>query len=138
MNYRNLAAMINPEMTTLKACYVRDAAELQEAKKYTFKVSRGLAFRLSVGDYIVVANASDTITKVVMVASVDNDNEIDIDDNIDYAWVVDKVDTTEFEKNVRKEIELAVAIEKERRKSIKASTLDRLGLSNIDLLKLIN
>ena len=137
MNYRNLAAMINPEVTTLKACYVNDPAEMQEAKKYTFKVSRTLAFRLSVGDYAVVANKNDTLTKVVMVASVDDENEIDIDNNIDYAWVVDKVDTTEFENNVRKEIELAGAIEKERRKSVKAAALDKLGLSNIDLMKLI-
>lgn len=85
-------------------------------KKYTYKALRGL--NLVAGDHVIVPAAGGMA--VVKVADIDENLDIDLDANHEYQWVVQKLDTTVYDRLQKEakefyEVQLAVEREKQRK-----------------------
>ena len=62
-----------------------------EQKEYTCKITRELAAKSIPGDLMVVANTSDTTYKIVVLNSIDASPVVDVDNGVDYAWIVERL-----------------------------------------------
>lgn len=128
MKQKHLFSLLDRTYTTVKVVYARNAeAATVEAsipdygdvrgariaprapqgrthddnKTWTFKVP--LAWDIKAGDIAVVKSNNGHGLSFVHVVSVDAIPDIDIDANFEYKWLVQKVDTTEFDALVEKE-----------------------------------
>jgi hypothetical protein len=129
MQSKQLVHLIQQGYTTVKVSFRMDGVA---NNLYTYKTNIALE-----PDDIVVVPARGEF-KTAQVITVDKEPEIDLDSDIDYKWVVQKVDGAAWEELNRKERELAKTItgfeHKQRRKALLAS----LGISgeNAELLAL--
>lgn len=95
-------------------------------KSYSYKT---LMTDIEVGDKVAVWVKNSEL-KVVEVVSIMDPLEVDLDPNIRYAWVVQKIDTTHFDQCLEMENKLMeklrVASVRKRRKELRNDVLDNL------------
>jgi hypothetical protein len=127
MKQKHLFSLLDRTYTTVKIVYARndEAAQVEatipdygdvhgarialrrvnhhsgDHKTWTFKVP--LSWNIKEGDIAVVKSNNGHGLSFVHVVSVDAIPDIDIDANFEYKWLVQKVDTTEFDSLVEKE-----------------------------------
>lgn len=108
------------------------------SKSYSYKT---LMTDLEVGDKILVWVKNQEL-KVVEITSIMDPLEVDLDPNIRYAWVVQKVDTTHFDQCLEMENKLMeklrVATVRKRRAELRDDVLNNLTESErIEATKLV-
>jgi len=96
------------------------------SKSYSYKT---LMTDLEVGDKVAVWVKNQEL-KVVEVVSIMDPLEVDLDPNIRYAWVVQKIDTTHFDQCLEMENKLMeklrVASVRKRRKELRDDVMENL------------
>lgn len=93
MSLRNQATrLMLDQIDTVKCAF--EATVNANTKLYTYKCKKG---QFTAGDLAVIKDSVGRY-KIVQVCSVDNTASIDAKATYDYAWLVDKVDKTQYEK----------------------------------------
>jgi hypothetical protein len=128
MNYNTLATLANEATVTTAA--VSFGLDMEE---YIYKVTWELAAKLCKGDLVVVANQAGAPHKVAILGTVHASPEVDVYDDLDYTWIVDRVRTDDFEKASGKERHLAAALQKEHRRVTARQAMEKLGLAGFDV-----
>ncbi len=90
MKQKHLIALLQTDYTTVHVVFT-DSTNYRE---YTYKAP--LNMQLEEGDSVVVNPPSGL--KIAEVKKVDQYAKIDVDADYDYHWIVQKVDTTEYDK----------------------------------------
>ena len=130
MNYKTLATLANEANTTTAKVSFKS-----EQKEYTYKITRELAAKSIPGDLMVVANTSDTPYKIVVLNSIDASPEVDVDNGVDYTWIVDRLRTDDFDRAIEMEQRISLALQKEHRRVTAKQSMDKLGMSGFDVTK---
>ena len=113
----HLITLLQEHYTTVGVAFDRDPAT-----HYTCKVDKALD--LKEGDLVVVPAGSSF--KVGRVARVDAEPDIDIEAPYALKWVVQKVDTTKFDEQVRRETEAMERIKVDQRAKAREAALKEL------------
>jgi len=102
MSLRNKATILMlDQIDTVRACF--DAKYVEGLTKlYTYKVKKGY---VQAGDLALVLDTQNRF-KVVQVVSVDDTPNIDVNSAFDYKWLVQRIDTTTYDKCITAENEL--------------------------------
>lgn len=104
-------------------------------KLYTYKT---LLTDLEVDDFAIIKNY-DTY-KVVQVVEIDDIPDLNIDSNIEYKWIVQKVDVEQYNELVQMENDISIELKRLQQKSIVSKAKDllaeTLGINMEDLDKL--
>jgi hypothetical protein len=120
MKTRHLVSLLQDGYTTVKISFAKGSS------LYTYKTHLTLA----IGDYVVVDKRGGFSVGQVII--VDEHPTIDTDADFDYKWIVQKVDTTAYEKLLASEKEARVAIAKIGRDKAREATLAALSSSTSD------
>lgn len=132
MNLNTLAHLIRPDVTT---CAVRFATGSQ--KDYTFKISTDLADRIAQGllepgqEVPVVVDTCNGL-RVAYVTGVHDESRVDPEDDVNYAWVFQIVDTDAKVRQEQVETQIVTKLKNRRKLSHKQQALAALGISNPD------
>lgn len=76
---------------------------------YTFKVSNNIV--LQEGDLVLVSDRNNKFFRTVVVKRIDVIENIAYDSDIEYKWVVSKVDTSEYDRIMELEAKLKLELE---------------------------
>lgn len=98
---------------------------LSGGNSYTYKVPKEL--QLEKEDLIVI-DVKGT-TKLAYVDEIHDEPQIDFDSNIDYKWIIQKVDFTEYNKILEAEKEALKKIKAAKRAKEKQEIIEGLGLA---------
>ena len=122
-------------ITMLQEGYTTCRAKFAEGGKfYTYKLP--LDMGVQVDDHVVVEVSG--AYRVVQIAAIDPEPEIDIRSPYALKWVVSKVDTARYQDQVGREQRALEHLEKTERKKAKAKAIETLlGMVDADELKLI-
>lgn len=98
------------------------------ARTYTYKVSKELAAELKKGDIVVVPsdNSGHRKAKLGTVWQVSPTAAIDYNAGFDYKWIISKVDMSEYNAHITREIEFKQHLEeneKERQRQVMRDTM---------------
>lgn len=99
--------------------YMAPGNYTQTPQGYTYKAKKSL--KLQPGDAVVVPSARGLGIKIGLVHSVQEVPDIDLDAPFEYKWIVDKVDTTEYDKTLTEErqfMQLAQEAERQHQREI--------------------
>jgi uncharacterized protein YsxB (DUF464 family) len=126
--YRNIVAIINGSIVTVKISFVEDVG----GKLYTYKCEKGLANTLSKGDTVVVESRSGLI--VGYVNCVDEEVDIEPESEMNHKYIVQKVDTSTVER-LKKIEELNVeTMIKNHRSAIRKQFVQSVGCEDIKFI----
>ena len=139
MNLNNAYAILQDNVFTVQVKFFGASGQIN-GKVYTYLCDIP---DIKVGDHVVVV--VDTIDcpspKVVQVVSVDKEIEADLLGDIEYKWIVQRVDYTSYDRKVQEAAEMEVKINKLKRDSaraqLKAALVSALGLENEEALNSI-
>lgn len=95
MKHSQLIALVSDNFTTVKVQSPTNWNEQASQKEYTYKVL--LSDKIEVGDFVVVKVPSGDF-KVCLVSHVDKTPDLKLYTNVDLKWIVQKVDTTRFDR----------------------------------------
>ena len=109
-------------ITLLQEHYTTVDVDRDPATNCTYKVDKGLD--LKEGDLVVVP--AGTTFKVGRVTKVDAEPDIDIEAPYALKWVVQKVDTTKFDEQIRREAEAMARIKVDQRAKAREAALKEL------------
>lgn len=135
MAEKNIAYLVREDTKTIGVRFYRDdpgAAQTEtkllgdlSVKEYTYVTH--LDFKVS---DLAVVRANGTV-KVVYVSRVDEGCEIEPNQSIKYSWVIDKVDSEDYEKQMAINEELEATVNKAYRKNVKQQ-FRQLVMGSID------
>lgn len=128
--YRNLAAILNPDVTTVAVSFVLDAAH--DTKTYTYKCDKTLAKQLKPKDKVVCEARG--FLQVVEVVEVHHDTEISPEDTANYKWIYCQVDVDTTEYLMKLEEENAKLLASTHRTQLRKKFLQEQGYDQIKLL----
>lgn len=113
----HMMCLLQKDYITVAATYNETASPLSSySKAYTFKATASM--NLAVGDTCVV-EAPNGEFKLVTITAIHETPQIDLEADFAYKWLVQKVDTTGYEANKKREQEFTdtlVALEKEKQR----------------------
>lgn len=92
------------------------------SKAYTYKVDKSMT--LEVEDFVVVL--ADGEYKIVRVAEVHEDSQIDFNNNYEYKYIIDKVDFTTYRKLQERSKTIAKTLAEAARRKLKGEMLESL------------
>ena len=104
------------------------------AKQYTYKVDKSM--KVEEEDYVVVL--ADGQYKIVMVASIHEENQIDFNTNFAYKYIVDVLDFTTYDKLKERSKIISKTLTESNRRKLKSELLENLtdGLDKKTIKKL--
>lgn len=126
MKSSNIASIIRDDITTVS---VRFSAGGQI---YVFKATKELAAQLWPGDFAIVECARGV--KAVFVDEVHSESTINIEDDIEYSWLFQKVDFAPLHQQKEIDEQLTKRIEDQRKSQYRAQVIKTLGLDPETLL----
>lgn len=85
-------------------------------RAYAYKVL--LTDAVQIGDSVVVPHHRDGLA-VATVVAVDNAPQIDVESDIEYKWIVQKVDKTRYDQIVASEVQFHAQMEEARRSAVR-------------------
>ena len=119
LNYSGIAVLLGENVKLV-------GVKFSGSKQYAYKTT--IDFEL--GDFAVVV--AQGFYKVV---SVTQTTDLQVEDDVDYKWIVDKVDITSYTENIAKELEMCARLRELDNRNKQVQLLEALGL-NPDKLKL--
>lgn len=119
--YRNLAALLNDDLVTVK-CYFTPGG-----KCYSYKCTKAVAQTLNPNDW-VVCESSENDLRLCQVASVDDTLDINPESNIDYKYVIQRVDIESLLKLRDQDSEIVEKIKLSRRAAVRRQFIESLGI----------
>lgn len=129
-NVNTIASLMINELKSVKVKF-----SINSDKIYTYKT---LLTDLEVDDFAIIKN-HDTY-KVVQVVEIDDIPDLNIDSNIEYKWIVQKVDDERYNELVQMENDISIELKRLQQKSIVSKAKDllaeTLGIDMEDLDKL--
>lgn len=129
-NVNTIASLMIDNLKSVKVKFFKDSEKL-----YTYKT---LLTDLEVDDFVVVSN--NNYYKVVQVVEIDDIPDLNIDSNIEYKWIVQKVDAEQYNELIQMEYDISVELKRLQQKSIVSKAKDllaeTLGIDKEDLDKL--
>ena len=139
MNLNNAYAILQDKAFTVQVRFYGSAGAAN-GKVYTYLCD---IEDLQVGDNAVVITQYDncSIPKVVYVVSIDQGIEVDLMGDINYSWIVQRVDYTSYDRKMQEAADMEAKINKLKRDSaraqLKAALVSALGLENEEALNSI-
>lgn len=128
LELRNIAASVSDELVTVRCTYSG------AGKRYTFLCPTDVAETLREDDNVVVSTKNNTF-EVVQVVRVDE--ECDIDDlNLNYQWVLSKVDTTRLDTLHKWHEQVGNDLHKQQRKQARKVMLEQMNVDGVAPLAL--
>jgi len=97
-------------------------SEEATARKYTYKVDKSM--KVEKEDFVVVL--ADGQYKIVKVAEVHEESQIDFSTNFSYKYIIDVLDFTTYEKLKERSKNIAKVLVESKRKKLKSEMLDSL------------
>lgn len=136
MRDNHIIALMRDNYYTVEITYglgdVRNPAE----RTYTFKVAKELT--LNVGDAVVLpADSNNKPYTIGYVSVVHADGELDFALDVDFKWIVSKVDTTVFDRIGAEEAELRAAIVRGRKAQVRNQMRAAIEAYNPEIVKLL-
>lgn len=125
MNLNTLAFLIRPDVTTVSVIF-----EANSHKAYIFKCTNQLAEQLQPGSQVVIHCSNGF--RAVQVVEVHGDPKLDPADDIEYDWIVQLVNTSHYEQQVKQENAIAEKLRNKRKLTQRQQALAALGISNPD------
>jgi len=92
------------------------------AKRYTYKVDKSMS--VEEDDYVVVL--ADGEYKVVKIAEVHDEIQIDFNTNFAYKYIIDKIDFSTYEKLKERSIVIAKTLTESSRRQLKSELVTNL------------
>jgi len=133
MNSKQIINAIDESFYTVGVVYAIKDGLQQGMKLYTYKVKKDID--LDVGD-IVVVECKDEL-KCAMVMEIHEIIDIDFNSNIDYKWIIQKVDMENYQKqldvdkSVNEQIKLAeVKKRREQARQLALEIVDQTAIEN--------
>jgi hypothetical protein len=127
MKTENIASMMIENLKTIAVKFPTTN------KRYTYKTVDDF----EVGDFVVVKAQGEF--KVVEVVEVHKVPQIDVESNIKYQWVIQKVDTASYDEMNLREEKFADHLLEIQQKAVRANATkmlaEKLGVEESDLLK---
>ena len=139
MNLNNAYAILQDNVFTVQVKFFGTSGTTN-GKAYTYLCD---IQDVQVGDNVVVIVGADNqnIPKVVQVVSVDQCIEADLLGDINYSWIVQRVDYTSYWRKMQEAADMEAKINKLKRDSaraqLKAALVSALGLENEEALNTI-
>lgn len=135
-NEGNTGMNINHSITALQDFNTVGVRFTDSNKEYTYKTND--TFEL--GDSAVVC--PNGILKIVRISRVDETPQIDFGSNVEYKWIVQKIDTTNYanitDQEERMAVELRKSIANKKRNEVKAALIEQIGAEGeAELLSII-
>jgi len=121
MKTSHIVSLIQTGYTTVSVHFLDKPRGL---KTYTYKVLAEDAAKLSKGSKVIVKSPHDEF-KVVEVAEVHAEAELDLEASYNYKWIVCIVDTTKYDKLLEQEAEVTKLIDQANKARIRSTALDR-------------
>jgi len=139
MNLNNAYAILQDKAFTIQIKFFSPSCNIS-GKCYTYLCDIP---EVKVGDHVVVMTDADMqdVPKVVQVVSVDTGIEADLLGDIEYKWIVHRIDYTSYDRKLQEAADMEAKINKLKRDSaraqLKAALVDALGLGNTEALNTI-
>ena len=131
MKIETAAALLIDGLKTVQVRYQNNPS-----KTYTFKTVEDLI----AGDLVLVPSGADNTIKVVEVVSVDPSVVLDVDSDIEYKWVIGKVDLTNYNHITQVEVGLVQKLTEAKNKAVvnqaRQALLSEYGMNDADVLQL--
>lgn len=130
MNLNNAYAVLTDNAFTVQVKFFNSTANTS-GRVYTYLCDIA---EIAVGDdaVVFVSSGDYEIPKVVKVVSVDRTIDVDLLGDIDYKWIVQRVDTTDYDRKLQEAQELQGKLAKLRRDAarnqLKSALVQALGL----------
>lgn len=139
MNLNNAYAILQDKAFTVQVKFFGASGQIN-GKVYTYLCDIP---DIKVGDHVVIV--VDPIEyphpKVVQVVSVDKEIEADLLGDIEYKWIVHRIDYTSYDRKLQEAADMEAKINKLKRDSaraqLKAALVSALGLENEEALNSI-
>ena len=131
MNLNNAYAVLTDNAFTVQVKFPGSSTAVSASKPYTYLCDIS---EIVVGDdaVVFVSSGDYEIPKVVKVVSVDRTIDVDLLGDIDYKWIVQRVDTTDYDRKLQEAQELQGKLAKLRRDAarnqLKSALVQALGL----------
>lgn len=128
-NINTVALLLRDDIVTVQCAF-----DEQADKEYSFVCDKSLAAELELGDRVVIKGNRDYF-QIVHVRQVDEDCDVDTSAAFNYGWVVSKVDTAQYEENVKKTEEVVAKLKKRQREATRKQALAAMGI--MDAMELL-
>lgn len=106
-NLNHLVSLMQEGFTTVAVVFARDTrAEFPvgQQRSYTYKCPSDVAESLTAGDLVIVPPSNDTkLPSIATVVRVDDEPELNFEGDIQYKWLIGKVDTSRYDDIQKKE-----------------------------------
>lgn len=124
-------ALLLPDAITVKIVFLNGYKPDQQPsnKQYTYKALLGQ--QLEVDDIVIVPIRSHSVTEMQMARIVEVDEFLDVNTTRDYHWVIQKVDTTQYDELREKEKVVAKHLQLRERADARALLLKQLFDNNV-------
>lgn len=122
VSLNSVAFLVRDDVTTISASFGSGP------KNYTFKATQKLASKLTVGDDVVV-EVSHGI-RVAQVVQIHSEPQIDPEDDINYQWAFQRVNTELLEELHDVESTVEDKLKERRKRSHRQQALSALGIDN--------
>lgn len=126
MLIENVAAVMDDNITLVSVVFPG------EMRTYDFKCTKCVAETLKEGDS-AIAETKNGI-KIVTVAKVHSEFDIDVNTNIEYKWLFQKVDTDKLAQLKEHNAQLTSKLKQLQRQKTREQALAAIGLSGIESL----
>jgi hypothetical protein len=126
MNLYNVASLLRDDVVTV-TCHIGNSAS-----QYTFKCEKALAEKLSTGD-MVIANVKSSLD-ICKVIRVHDECKIDVDSDICYKWIIQRVDVEHFVKLEKIDIAIIEKLKTHKRQGARAQVLAVFGIDDPTIL----
>ena len=91
MNLNTLSSLLIEDLKTVKVAFQQEF-DIENQKHYTYKTIEDF----EIGDFAVVKVKG--ILKIVKIASIDEVCDLNHSSNIEYKWIIKKIDLSEYER----------------------------------------
>lgn len=136
MRDNHIIALMRDNYYTVEVTYGLGQGKAEGERTYTFKVPKDV--QLNEGDAVVVpADSNSKPYTIVYVAKVHLEAELDFALDVDFKWIVSKVDTAQFDAIGAEEAEIRAAIVQSRKAQYRAQLKQSILESNPDLVALL-
>ena len=147
MRLKNAVILVNEQATTVKCSLGTRRSSRSDASDFaknsentgltfTFRCQKSLADYLQKGDKVVVERNKKSSTEgekyfsVASVVSVDEEADIELESDIEYCWIVQKVENLALEEMKKQEEFMLQEFKKKQRRKIQLEALEQIGISS--------
>lgn len=128
-NLNTVALLMRDDIVTVHCAFNSDAD-----KEYTYVCSKHVAEHLKLGDKVVVMGNKQNM-QIVEVRQIDEDCDVDIHTNWDYAWIIQRISIEHYENNKAETDSMVKTLKKRQRETVRRQALESMGITGTAQLK---